>query len=323
MARMSLVQAVREALRLEMERDPTVVLLGEDIGRNGGVFRATEGLLERFGPERVIDTPLAESGIVGTAIGMALGGLRPVAEIQFEGFLLPALDQLVSHAARFSTRSRGLWNVPLVVRSPWGGGIRAPEHHSDAPEALLAHVPGLKIAIPSTPHDAKGLLAAAIRDPGPVVFLEPKRIYRSVRQEVPDSPFVVPLGRARRVCEGRDVTVVTWGASVYDCLRAIRAEGSVSAELIDLRTLVPLDLETLARSVRKTHRAVVVHEAPRTGGFGAEIAARLQEECFLDLEAPVARVTAPDVVVPLYRLEKSYLPDPERIVQAIQETARF
>lgn len=323
MAKLTLVQAIRSALATALERDSSVVLLGEDIGRNGGVFRATEGLFERFGAERVIDTPLAESGIVGCAIGMALNGLKPVAEIQFEGFLLPALDQLVSHAARYHTRSRGQWSVPLVVRCPWGGGIHAPEHHSDSPEAFLTHTPGLKVAMPTTPFDAKGLLLAAIEDPDPVVFCEPKRLYRSLRQEVPDDAYTVPIGEARLVTEGDTLTVITWGAPVRECEEALSQRPDVGAELIDLRTLAPLDLETVLISVRKTGRALIVHEAPQTGGLGAEIAATIQERCLLHLQAPVVRVAGPDAIMPLYKLEKAYLPDVARIGAAIDQVLAF
>jgi pyruvate dehydrogenase E1 component beta subunit len=323
MATLTLVQTIGATLAIAMEHDPTVVLLGEDIGRNGGVFRATEGLLERFGPERVIDTPLAEAGIVGVAIGMALNGLRPVAEIQFEGFLLPALDQLASHAARYHTRSRGQWSVPLVIRCPWGGGIHAPEHHSDSPEALFTHLPGLKVVLPSTPYDAKGLLLAAIRDPDPVLFFEPKRLYRAVRQEVPDDDYEIPLGLARVVREGTDVTVITWGALVRDCETVLDQRPGVSAELIDLRTLAPLDVDTIVASVSKTGRAVIVHEAPHTGGLGAELAAMIQERSLLHLKAPITRVTGPDAIMPLYKLEQAYLPDPAHIAQALDDTLAF
>lgn len=323
MAKRTLLQAIQSSLEQEMERDPRVVLLGEDVGRNGGVFRATEGLFQRFGTDRVIDTPLAESGIIGSAIGMALAGLRPVAEIQFEGFLLPALDQLASHAGRMRTRTRGQLSVPLVVRCPWGGGIRAPEHHSDSPEALFTHLPGLKVVIPSTPYDAKGLLLAAIRDPDPIIFFEPKRLYRSVRQEVPDEDYTVPIGEARIVREGSDLTVIAWGAMVRDCEDAIAARPNASVELIDLRTLAPLDVDAIVGSVAKTGRAVIVHEAPRTCGLGAELAAIIQEECLLHLEAPVVRVTGLDAVMPLYKLEKAYLPDAARIGKAMDEALGF
>ncbi len=323
MTKRTLLQAIQSALAEEMERDPRVIVLGEDVGRNGGVFRATEGLFQQFGPDRVIDTPLGESGIVGSAIGMALAGLRPVAEIQFEGFLLPALDQLASHAGRLRTRTRGQLSVPLVVRCPWGGGIRAPEHHSDSPEALFAHLPGLKVVIPSTPFDAKGLLLSAIRDPDPVIFFEPKRLYRSVRQEIPDEEYTVPIGEARVVHEGNDLTVIAWGAVVRDCEEAIAERSSASVELIDLRTIAPLDVAAVVKSVAKTGRAVIVHEAPRTGGLGAELAAILQEQCLLHLKAPVMRLTGLDAVMPLYKLEKAYLPDAVRIGQAMDEALRF
>jgi pyruvate/2-oxoglutarate/acetoin dehydrogenase E1 component len=323
MGKMTLVQAVRSALQLALDNDPRVLLLGEDVGRDGGVFRATEGLLDRFGPERVVDTPLAESGIVGLAIGLALNGYRPVAEIQFEGFLLPALDQLASHAARYHTRTRGQWSVPLVVRSPWGGGIHAPEHHSDSPEALFTHIPGLKVVLPSTPYDAKGLLLAAIEDPDPVLFLEPKRLYRAVRQEIPDEFYTIPLGQARLVREGQQVTLVSWGAPLRDCEEALDERPDISADLIDLRSLAPLDFDTVLDSVRKTGRAVIVHEAPRTCGLGAEIAAAIQEHCLLHLQAPVVRVTGADAIMPLHKLEKLYLPDSSRIGAAIEEVLTF
>ncbi len=323
MAARTLVQAVQEALVQALEEDPSVVVLGEDVGRNGGVFRATEGLAQRFGEQRVIDTPLAESGIVGAAIGMALAGMRPVAEIQFEGFLLPALDQLASHAARFHTRSRGQWSVPLVVRCPWGGGIHAPEHHSDSPEALFAHIPGLKVVLPSTPYDAKGLLRAAILDPDPVLFFEPKRLYRSLRQEVPEEPYTVPLGEARVVREGSVLTLITWGALVRDCGEALEQRPGADVELIDLRSLAPLDLDTIVDSVRKTGRAVIACEAPKTGSLSAEVAALIQEHCLLNLQSPVIRVAGADAIMPLYKLESAYLPGAARIAQAIDEALAF
>ena len=323
MTKQTLVQAIRSALLLEMERDSTVVLLGEDVGRNGGVFRATEGLYDRFGAERVMDTPLAESGIVGVAIGMALNGLKPVVEIQFEGFLLPAFDPLASPAARYNTRTSRQWSVPLVVRCPWGGGIHAPEHHSDSPEAAFTHVAGLKVVLPSTPYDAKGLLLAAIRDPDPVLFFEPKRLYRSVRQEIPDEDYTVPIGVARVVREGADITVITWGALVRECEAALDQRPDVSAELIDARTLAPLDVETFVESVSKTGRAVVVEEAARSGGLGAEIAAQIQERCLLHLQAPVLRVASPHAVMPLSKLEPSYIPDAARIGASVDAALAF
>jgi pyruvate dehydrogenase E1 component beta subunit len=324
MANLTLVQAINLALAQEMEADDRVVLLGEDIGRNGGVFRVTEGLQQRFGDERIMDTPLAESGIMGTAIGLAMAGMRPVAEIQFEGFLGPAYDQLVNHAGRYRTRSRGAITVPLTVRVPVGGGIHAPELHSDSPEAIYAHHAGVKVVMPSTPRDAKGLLLAAIRDPDPVVFFEPKRVYRSFREEVPEDEYVIPIGQAKVVSEGTDVTVVTWGAPVFQCLEAMDAlPEDVSVELIDLRTIDPFDLETVIESVRKTGRCVVVHEAPKTAGFGAEIAASIMEHCFLHLEAPVQRVTGFDTVMPYYKLELEYLPEAPRVREAIEQVLAY
>jgi len=321
---LTLVQAVREGLAGEMERDDRVVVMGEDVGENGGVFRATEGLLEEFGTDRVIDTPLAESGIVGTAIGMAAYGLRPVPEIQFMGFIYPAFDQIVSHAARLRTRSRGAFTCPLVVRAPYGGGIRAPEHHSESTEALFVHQPGLKVVVPSTPRDAKGLLAAAIRDPDPVVFLEPKRIYRAFREDVPADPYTVPLGEAAVRREGADVSVFSWGAMVRPTMEAAEnLAGEVDVEVVDLRTLSPLDEAAIVESFTKTGRAVVVHEAPKTGGLAGEITATIQEEALLYQEAPVERVTGFDVPYPLYALEDYYLPEPERIEDAIREAADF
>jgi pyruvate dehydrogenase E1 component beta subunit len=309
----------------EMERDPAVVILGEDVGREGGVFRVTDGLQARFGADRVIDTPLAESGIVGTAFGMAVKGLRPVAEIQFEGFLAPAMDQIMSHIARIRTRSRGRFTAPLVIRSPFGGGIHAPEHHSDSPEAIFIHTPGIKVVIPASPYDAKGLIKAAIRDADPVLFFEPKRIYRAIKEEVPDEDYTVPIGKAKVVREGNDVTLISWGAMVRETLRAaemVEKEG-VKAEVIDLRTLSPMDEETFLISVRKTGRAVIVQEAPRTCGLGAEISARIQETSLLSLEAPVERITGFDTIVPLLKLENHYLPNPERIIRGIRKVMAF
>lgn len=274
MQKQTLVAAINNALCLEMEVDDRVILLGEDIGREGGVFRVTEGLQERFGRERVIDTPIAESGIVGMAVGMAIAGLRPVAEIQFMGFLYPALDQIINHVGRMRNRSRGRFTCPLVIRMPYGGGIHPPEHHSESTEALLVHTPGIQVVVPATPYDAKGLLISAIRSPDPVVFLEPKRVYRAVRQEIPDALYTVPLGKARVVQEGTQVTVIAWGSMLHEVLQAaepLQADG-ISMEILDLRTLSPLDVPTIIASVEKTGRAVVVHEAARTCGVGAEIA---------------------------------------------------
>jgi len=321
---LTLVQAVRDGLRDEMAEDDDVLVMGEDVGKNGGVFRATEGLYDEFGEERVIDTPLAESGIVGTAIGMAAYGLKPVPEIQFSGFMYPGFDQIVSHMARLRTRSRGRFTCPMVLRAPFGGGIRAPEHHSESKEAFYVHEAGLKVAIPSTPHDAKGMLIAAIRDPDPVIFLEPKKIYRAFREEVPDGSYEVELGEAAVRREGSDVSVFTWGAMTRPTVEAAEnMAGDVDVEVVDLRTLSPLDEETIVSSFEKTGRAAIVHEAPKTAGVGAEITATLQEEALLHQEAPVKRVTGFDVPFPLAALEDYYLPEPERIESGIRETVEF
>ncbi|MBX3389100.1 MAG: alpha-ketoacid dehydrogenase subunit beta [Phycisphaeraceae bacterium] len=321
---LTLVDAINEALEQEMHRDSRVVLLGEDVGANGGVFRVTEGLQKIFGKDRVIDTPLAESGIMGTAIGLAMAGMRPIPEIQFDGFLGPAYDQLTNHAARYRTRTRGAITIPLTVRVPVGGGIHAPELHSDSPEAIYAHTPGLKVVMPCTPVDAKGLLTSAIRDPDPVVFFEPKRVYRSFREEVPEEEYTIPIGQAKVVSEGTDLTVITWGASVFECLAAIdKLPEDVSVELIDLRTIYPIDLDTIVQSVQKTGRCVIVHEAPKTSGFGAEISSLIQEHCFLNLKAPVQRVAGFDTVMPYYKLELDYLPDSKRIAESVTQTLAY
>ncbi|MFU8857841.1 MAG: alpha-ketoacid dehydrogenase subunit beta, partial [Deferrisomatales bacterium] len=324
-ARLNLVSALNLALDQEMARNDRVVLLGEDVGGEGGVFRVTEGLQDKYGPERVVDTPLAEAGIVGAALGLSLGGMLPVPEIQFEGFLYPALNQLCNHIARYRTRTRGGRPVRLVLRCPWGGGIHAPEHHSDAPEALLAHTPGLTVVTPSNPYDAKGLLTAALRHPDPVVFCEPKRIYRAIKQEVPEKEFLVPIGQAAVVREGSDATVVAWGALVREALAAsdLLAGDGVSVEVIDLRTLAPLDAETVVASAAKTGRVVVAHEAPRTCGLGAELSARVTEEALVHLLAPVVRVTGFDTVVPLAKLEHHYLPGAKRIAAGVRRAMAF
>jgi len=322
MANLTLVQAINLALIQEMEEDDRVILLGEDVGKNGGVFRVTEGLWQRFGPERVVDTPLAESGIIGTSIGLAMAGLRPVPEIQFEGFLGPAYDQITSHAARFRTRTRGRFPMPITIRVPVGGGIHAPELHSDSPEAIYVHTPGLKVVMPSSPYDAKGLLISAIRDPDPVIFFEPKRIYRAFREEVPEDEYTIPIGKARVVTEGDQLTVISWGAMVVECVNAIEASGR-SIELVDLRTLYPIDVETIVRSATKTGRVVIVHEAPKTCGLGAEIASLIMEHCFLSLEAPIQRVAGFDTIMPYYKLELDYLPNADRIGRAIAEVSAY
>jgi len=321
---LTLVQAVRDGLYVEMDRDDDVVVMGEDVGENGGVFRATQGLIEEY-PDRVVDTPLAESGIVGTAVGMAAYGMRPVPEIQFMGFIYPAFDQIVSHAARLRTRSNGRYSCPMVVRAPYGGGIRAPEHHSESTEAFFVHQPGLKVVIPSTPYDTKGLLASAIRDPDPVIFLEPKLIYRAFRDDVPEEEYTVSLGEAATRREGSDVSVFTWGAMTRPTMEAAEdlAEEGIDCEVIDLRTLSPLDEEAIVESFKKTGRAVVVHEAPKTGGLAGEIIATIQEEVLLYQEAPVNRVTGFDVPFPLYALEDYYMPEPARIKDGITETVEF
>ncbi|KVC84242.1 2-oxoisovalerate dehydrogenase [Burkholderia ubonensis] len=322
MADLNLVEAVNRALAYELANDPAVVLLGEDIGVNGGVFRATVDLQSRFGAERVIDTPLAESGIAGAAIGMAAMGLRPVAEIQFTGFIYPAIDHILNHAARLRHRTRGRLSCPLVLRSPCGGGIHAPEHHSESPEALFAHIPGLRVVMPSSPARAYGLLLAAIRDPDPVIFLEPTRLYRLFRQPVEDDGEALPLDTCFTLRDGADVTLVSWGAALQEVQAAADqlAQDGVMAEVIDVATLKPLDVDTILASVAKTGRCVIVHEAPRTAGLGAEIAAVIAECGLYSLLAPVQRVTGYDVVVPLFRLESQYLPSVERIVDAARKT---
>ncbi len=322
---MTMVQAINRALAGEMERDPRVIVLGEDVGRDGGVFRATEGLFERFGPERVLDTPLAESGIVGASIGLAALGLRPVPEIQFMGFIYPAFNQIVSHAARLRNRTRGRFTAPLTIRTPYGAGIKALEHHSESTEALFCQIPGLTVVVPSSPYDAKGLLAASIRSEDPVLFLEPTKLYRAEKQEVPEEPFELPLRQAAVVREGRDLTIVAWGAMVpvvRQAAEAAAAEG-VDAEIVDLRTLSPMDRETVVASVKKTGRAIVVHEAPKTCGLGAEIAATIGETVLLSLNAPVLRVTGPDITVPLPKREDLYYPGPERVLRAIHQVMEF
>ena len=319
-----LVEAVNDALHVELERDPSVMVMGEDVGRAGGVFRATAGLRDRFGPDRCVDTPLAEAGILGTAVGLCMAGWRPVCEMQYDAFSYPCLDQLITHVGRYRWRTGGRMEFPITVRMPYGGGVRAPELHDDSPETYYVHTPGIKVAIPSTPADAKGLLAAAIRDPDPVVVLEPKLIYRTERGEVPDGDYVVPLGKARIARAGTDVTLVGYGAMVPLCLRvAGELDGEASCEVLDVRTLKPLDEEALLASAAKTGRVVVVQEAPRTVGFGAEIAAVLAEKAMLDLRGPVLRVTGFDVPYPYWKLEDSYMPSVGRVSKAVRELLAF
>ncbi len=317
---LNMAQAINRALDQALTADPWVMVLGEDVGRTGGVFRVTDGLQQRHGEERVVDTPVAESGIVGVALGLAVGGMRPVAEIQFMGFSYPAFDQVISHVSRIRNRSRHRFTAPLVIRIPYGGGIGAAEHHSESSEAIYTHTPGLKVVVPATPADAKGLLLSAIGDPDPVIFLEPIRLYRAIREEVPEEDYRIPIGDARVVRPGEDVTVVAYGSLVREAGMAadrLQEEGS-TIELIDLRSLVPLDIDTVLRSVEKTGRAVVVQEAPRTGGFAGELIAQIQERALYSLQAPVARVTGWDTVFPLKRSERHYLPTPERIAAAVR-----
>ncbi|UCF38014.1 MAG: alpha-ketoacid dehydrogenase subunit beta [Acidobacteriota bacterium] len=327
MAQLNMVQALNLALRREMSRDQRVVVLGQDVGINGGVFRVTEGLLDTFGENRVFDTPLAESAIVGSSVGMAINGLKPVCELQFSGFSYQGFYQLEQHAARMRNRTRGRFTCPIVVRIPYGGGIRALEHHSESREAYFAHTPGLKMVIPSGPRKARALLSSAVRDPDPVIFFEPKALYRSIREEIDENEEeTFPLGKAELIREGDQITLIAYGAMLPPTLRAaetLEHEDGVGAEVVDLLTISPLDEETVARSVEKTGRAVIVHEAPRNCGVGAEIAARLVERVFLSLEAPIRRVTGYDIPVPYFSRENLYLPSKERILQAARETLRF
>lgn len=325
MAEITLIEAITQALAYEMRVDENVVVLGEDIGINGGVFRATVGLMEKFGPDRVLDTPLAESMIAGIAIGMAAQGLKPVAEIQFMGFTYPALDQIINHAARLRHRTRGRLTCPLVIRTPYGAGIHAPEHHSESTEAIYAHTPGLRVVVPSSPARAYGLLLAAIRDPDPVIYLEPSRLYRLVKQDVPDNGEALPLDKCFILREGGDITLVSWGAMLQETLQAAKtlAAQGISAEVIDVATIKPLDMDTILTSVMKTGRCVVVHEAVRTCGVGAEIAAQISEKALLNLHAPVLRVTGYDTIVPYLKMEHYYLPNETRIINAVQQTLEF
>ena len=324
MSQRLLVEAVNEALHVEMDRDPTVMVVGEDVGRAGGVFRATAGLRDRFGPDRCVDMPLAEAGMLGGAVGLCMAGWRPVCEMQYDAFSYPCLDQLITHVGRYRWRTRGAMSFPLVVRMPYGGGVRAPELHDDSPETYYVHTPGVKVAIPSTPADAKGLLAAAIRDPDPVVILEPKLIYRTARGEVPEGEHVVPLGSARVARAGSDVTIVAYGAMVQVAEQAVdRLAGEASCEVLDIRTLKPLDEASLLESVGRTGRAVIVQEAPRTLGFAAEIAAILAEKAILDLRGPVLRVTGFDVPYPYWQLEDWYMPSAARVVGAVRRLLAF
>ncbi|SEM88695.1 alpha-ketoacid dehydrogenase subunit beta [Lihuaxuella thermophila] len=325
MKQLTMVQAICDGLRVALDQDPSVLILGEDVGKNGGVFRATEGLWNEFGDDRVIDTPLAEAGIIGTSIGLAVNGFKPVAEIQFMGFIYPAFEQIVTHAARLRTRTQGAFPASLVIRAPYGGGIRAPELHCDSTESLFVHIPGLKVVTPATPKDAKGLLLAAIQDPDPVIYLEPMKLYRSIKEEVPEGWYEVPIGKARKVREGEDITLIAWGTMVpvaEGAAKELEKKG-VSCDLIDLRSLYPLDEETIIQSVKKTGRVVIVHEAPKTAGLGAELTALINEHAFLYLEAPVTRVTGYDAPVPMFALEDDFRPSVSRVSEAVQQVLAF
>lgn len=325
MPELNLVQAVNQALKQAMEADDRVLVLGEDVGLNGGVFRATEGLYKQFGADRVVDTPLAELGIAGTSVGLAVYGMKPVCEIQFDGFLPSILDQVICHMGRLRNRTRGKHTVPLVVRSPHGGLIHAPEHHSESPEAYFCHTPGIKVVCPSTPEDAKGLLIAAIADPDPVIYFEPKALYRSARGEVPEKMYETPIGKARLAREGSDVSLISWGAMVHTCQRAAAQleSAGISAEILDLRTLSPLDLPAILGTAEKTGRVVIAHEAPNSGSWAAEISSLIHERSLLKLQAPVKRVGSWDIRMPLFRLEKYYIPDADRVVKAVKETLSY
>ena len=324
--KLTMVQAINLALMQEMERDDDVLVLGEDIGVDGGVFRVTDGLLAKFGEQRVIDTPLAEGAIVGMAIGMAIYGLKPIPEIQFSGFSFQAFHQIENHAARYRARTRGRYHVQMVVRMPYGGGVRALEHHSESEEAYYAHTPGLKIVIPSSPRSARALLVSAIRDPDTVIFFEPKALYHAVKEEVPVAEETWPIGKARVAREGKDLTLIAYGAMLHRCLEVaerVHAEGGAEVEVVDLLSISPMDTETIAASARKTGRVVVAHEAQRSFGVGAEVAARVVETAFLQLEAPVRRVTAFDIVYPGFARERGWLPGPDRVLRAVRETLAF
>ncbi|EST52430.1 2-oxoisovalerate dehydrogenase subunit beta [Brevibacillus panacihumi W25] len=326
MAQMTMVQAITDAMRVELKRDETVLVFGEDVGKNGGVFRATEGLQAEFGEQRVFDTPLAESGIGGLAVGLSINGFRPVAEIQFFGFVFETFDAIASQATRMRYRSGGRFTSPVTFRSPFGGGVKTPELHADSLEGLMLQTPGLKVVIPSNPYDAKGLLISAIRDNDPVVFLEHMKLYRSFRQEVPEGEYTIPLGKANIVKEGSDVTIITYGAMVHTSLKAaeeIEKARGAKVEVIDLRTISPLDIDTIVESVKKTNRAIVVQEAQRTSGVAAEIIAQINERAILHLEAPVLRVTAPDTVYPFAQAEDVWLPDVKRVVDGLTQVLDF
>jgi len=318
-----MVEALNSALDIAMKKHREVIILGEDVGIDGGVFRVTDKLIQKYGKDRVLDTPLAEAGIVGIAFGMALTGLKPVAEMQFSGFAYQGFAQIEQHIARIRNRSRGCFTCPVVIRAPYGGGIRALEHHSESRETYYMHTPGLKVVIPSNPYDAKGLLLAAIRDPDPVIFLEPKKIYRAFRDEVPDNDYEVPIGEAKVVRKGKDITIIAWGSMLHTTMKAVDKLENIDPEVIDLRTLAPLDDDTIIKSVKKTGRVLIVQEAPKTCGPAAEIIARINEKALLSLEAPVKRVSGYDIIFPLYKNENNYLPSITKITHAIHEVIKF
>ncbi|WP_047982100.1 alpha-ketoacid dehydrogenase subunit beta [Ornithinibacillus contaminans] len=322
---LTMIQAINDGLKTVLEQDETTLILGEDVGKNGGVFRATDGLQEQFGIDRVIDTPLSESGIIGTAVGLAVNGLKPIAEIQFMGFIYPAFDQIMTHVSRIRMRTMGHYAVPMVIRAPYGAGVRAPEIHSDSAEAIFTHMPGIKVVCPASPYDAKGLLIAAVEDPDPVIYMEPMGLYRSVREEVPIEAYSVAIGKGRIRTEGKDITLITWGAMVplVEKVAKQMETNGISCEVLDLRTLYPIDVDLIAESVRKTGRAVIVHEAPRTGGLGNDIISIINDTAFLYMKAPIERVTGFDVPVPFYSLEQHYLPTPKRIEQAIEKVMDY
>lgn len=324
--KMTMIQAITEAMDQKMAEDSRVMLLGEDVGVNGGVFRATENLLQKYGANRVVDTPLSEAGIIGAAIGLAMNGLLPVVEIQFLAFIYPGFEQIVSHAARMRYRTRGQYHVPMVIRTPYGAGIRGPELHSESVESFFAHVPGLKVVAPSNPYDAKGLLIAAMEDPDPVIFLEPTKLYRAFKEEVPEEMYRVPIGKAKVVREGTDLSIFAWGAMLRvadEAAKQIEREQGISCELVDLRTIYPLDRDAIVRSVKKTGRAIVVHEAHKTAGMGAEIISIINDEALIYLKAPVKRITGFDVPVPQFSIEDDYLPTPGRVMSGIMETFTY
>lgn len=325
MTEMTLIKAINHTLDLAMAKDNSIIIIGEDVGRDGGVFRATEGLIDKYGEKRVLDSPIAEAGIVGAAVGMSMNGLRPIVEIQFSGFIYPAWQEIVSHVSRMRTRTRGRFTCPMLIRTPNGGGINALEHHSESMEAMYAHIPGLITIAPSNPKDAKGLLLSALQSPDPVLFLEPIKLYRAYKQDVPEEYYTIPIGKAAVIQEGSAITLISWGASVHQVVDAAKdaARKGISCEIIDLRTIMPWDIETVIASVKKTGRAVIVHEATKTAGFAAEIIATINERALEYLQAPVARVTAYDIIFPLYRNEKRQLPSFERIYDAIEKTVQY